>query len=71
MSLAWGEGRGGGWGQQAEGREATYRLAVFIDVVAEIHLTVQVDQVVVSGKTEHLDGKSALGGLPILHHSDG
>lgn len=65
MSLVMGDG------EEPEGEEATHRFAFFINDVAEIHFTVQVDQVVVPGKTEHLYRKSALRGLPILHHLDG
>ena len=51
--------------------KATHRFAFFINSVAQIDFTVQIDQVVVPSKTEHLDRKSALRGLPILHHLDG
>lgn len=59
-----------GHSERAEGGEVTHRFAFLIHGVAEIHFTVQVDQVVVPGKTEHLDRKSALRGLPVLHHLD-
>lgn len=49
----------------------THGSALFIHGVTEIHFTMQVHQVVVSSKTEHLDRKPALRGLPILLHLDG
>lgn len=60
----------GGHSGRAEGGEVTHRFALLIHSVTEVHFTVQVDQVVVPGKTEHLDRKSALRGLPVLHHLD-
>lgn len=71
MSSVMGAGRGGGRGEQAEGGEVTHRFALFIHGVTEVHFTVQVDQVIVSSKTEHLDRKAPLRGLPILLHLDG
>lgn len=71
MSLVMGDGGGGGYGTQPEGRKATYRFAFFVNSVTQIDFTVQVDQVIVPSKTEHLDRKSSLRGLPILHYLDG
>lgn len=53
------------------GRGMTHRLALFIHRVTQVHLTVQVDKVVISCEPEHLNRKSALRGLAILQHLNG
>lgn len=49
----------------------THRFALFIHSVTQVHLTVQVDKVVIACKPEHLNRKSSLRGLAILHHLNG
>lgn len=49
----------------------THRLALFIHRVTQVHLAVQVDKVVISCEPEHLNRKSALRGLAVLHHLNG
>lgn len=49
----------------------THRLALFIHRVTQVHLAVQVDKVIISCEPEHLNRKSALRGLAVLHHLNG